>query len=289
MENEDRDSALVPPQTMGTYMAAIIGCGSIGRPLALGLAQMGIGGLILYDHDLIEHHNIDTQGWGWQDVGRPKVEVLANQCREVASSVCLWSNVVPYGSGDIQKRHLVGCAEGLISDSGGVIDRLAVFTPVDSIAVRKKIWDDFKGDYPQITIPAVRLMPKRVIGEFTLGFYGDVRTLGESIRIFAIDPSDEVAKSDYESSFFDEKDAEEGECTRRSTWYSSITAAGLMMREFARHLRGDEITLDRYINLASFDMFTDLCRKKTTTTHSQEESDQREVTSPVVTGNLQEI
>lgn len=55
----------------------VIGCGTTGAEIAMSLAKMGIQRLILIDGDLVEQKNITAQHiFEWQDVGRPKCDVL---------------------------------------------------------------------------------------------------------------------------------------------------------------------------------------------------------------------
>ena len=60
----------------------IIGVGGIGSPVALALTKMGCRRLTLFDPDTIEPHNLPNQLYRLRDVGRPKVEALADLLRE---------------------------------------------------------------------------------------------------------------------------------------------------------------------------------------------------------------
>ena len=55
----------------------IIGCGSVGSWTSLTLAKMGATHLTLWDFDVVEEHNIPNQAYRPADVGKPKVEALA--------------------------------------------------------------------------------------------------------------------------------------------------------------------------------------------------------------------
>lgn len=58
---------------------AICGCGAIGSNLAESLARRGFNHFWLIDDDRIEPHNISTQIWTEQDVGKAKATTLANR------------------------------------------------------------------------------------------------------------------------------------------------------------------------------------------------------------------
>lgn len=61
----------------------IAGCGGLGSNTAMLLARAGVGRLILADHDVVEPSNLNRQHFFRSDIGRPKVEALADHLRAV--------------------------------------------------------------------------------------------------------------------------------------------------------------------------------------------------------------
>jgi len=57
---------------------AIVGCGSIGSFLTLGLTKLGFKNFILIDDDKVEPHNIPTQYYEEDQIGEQKVEALSD-------------------------------------------------------------------------------------------------------------------------------------------------------------------------------------------------------------------
>jgi molybdopterin-synthase adenylyltransferase len=55
----------------------ILGCGAIGANLAISLARRGFHLFTLVDFDKIDEHNLSTQPWSMQDLGRTKVYTLS--------------------------------------------------------------------------------------------------------------------------------------------------------------------------------------------------------------------
>jgi sulfur carrier protein ThiS adenylyltransferase len=102
----------------------------------------------------------------------------------------------------------------------------AVFCCVDSIETRAAIW--------------------RSAGRFCC-FWADGRMLGEVIRVLAA--SDSVTRDHYGTTLFPGADAQRGSCTARSTIYAASIAAGLMVHQFTRFLRGLAIDRDISVNL----------------------------------------
>ena len=56
----------------------IIGCGSVGSTVAELLVRLGITDISLYDFDTVSAHNLANQMFNNDDIGRPKVEAVAD-------------------------------------------------------------------------------------------------------------------------------------------------------------------------------------------------------------------
>ncbi len=61
----------------------IIGCGAGGSTIAELLARYGLTNMVLYDDDIVDSHNIANQMYRAHDIGRPKVEALADILKEI--------------------------------------------------------------------------------------------------------------------------------------------------------------------------------------------------------------
>lgn len=61
----------------------IIGCGSVGSTVAENLARSGVTKMTLWDFDKVEAHNLANQMFRQKDVGRPKIEALADMLAEI--------------------------------------------------------------------------------------------------------------------------------------------------------------------------------------------------------------
>ena len=102
----------------------------------------------------------------------------------------------------------------------------AVFCCVDSISAREAIW---------------RSAARRC------RFWADGRMLGEVIRVLAA--CDVATRNHYGKTLFPQADAQPGRCTARSTIYAASIAAGLMVHQFTRWLRGIPVDFDTTVNL----------------------------------------
>jgi molybdopterin-synthase adenylyltransferase len=101
-----------------------------------------------------------------------------------------------------------------------------VFCCVDSISARTAIW--------------------RAIGS-RCAFWADGRMRGEVIRVLAA--ADETSRRHYGTTLFTQEEAHAGSCTSRSTIYAATIAAGMMVHQLARWLRGIPVEADASLSL----------------------------------------
>ena len=103
--------------------AAVIGCGGLGTNIAVHLAGMGIGRLILIDFDTVEASNLDRQFFYTPaDVGEAKCGLLAARLRAYAPDCAV-------------ERHLrkITCAD----DLAAAADADILISAVDGNAARR--------------------------------------------------------------------------------------------------------------------------------------------------------
>lgn len=128
-EYNARFSMWVSDNKISQARVAIIGCGSVGRRAAIELHTAGVENILLCDHDTVDAVNIGTQGWRPEDIGRKKVDALAD---------------IIHGARAISKRFP---AEFQRSDNW-FLDWApdCVISAVDSMIVRKHILDNLPED-----------------------------------------------------------------------------------------------------------------------------------------------
>lgn len=61
----------------------IIGCGSVGSTLAELLARFGLTKISLYDFDIVEPHNLANQMFTQNDVGKAKIDAVAERIQAI--------------------------------------------------------------------------------------------------------------------------------------------------------------------------------------------------------------
>jgi len=212
-----RQRQLVPPDRLAECQAAVIGVGAIGRQVALQLAAVGVPRLMLIDDDHVGVENLAVQGYWPEDLDIPKVEATASLCRRINPLAEVLA---------ISERFRRSAARTLPAPDKNLI----VFACVDSIATRRVIWESL-----------------RVHATLFL----DGRMSAEVLRVLAVDHP--AVDRHYATTLFAAEEAYVGSCTARSTIYTASIAAGLMLSQFTKWLRGLPVDADVTLNLLSME------------------------------------
>jgi molybdopterin/thiamine biosynthesis adenylyltransferase len=195
-----RQLDLVKSETLETPVH-LIGCGGIGSLAALALGKLGCPHLSLYDDDRVEEHNVPNQLFRITDVGRPKVEALA----EILESFT-----------GIRARAHMRRLEG---------ERLQgiVVSGVDSMAARKILWQ------------------KSVRHRAGIPLYLDGRLGAEVCRLYAIRPADPDDVRCYERSLYDDGQAAPLSCTAGAIIYTGFAMASLIADQVKKFATGERV------------------------------------------------
>jgi len=185
------------------------------------LAAVGIGSMDLIDFDTVEEVNLAPQAYWPQDIGLPKVEATARVCRSINPEIRL---------GEHNDRFRRSSSKTLLVPQNGTTD-VAVFACVDSITTRGLIWE------------AVRNQA---------AFFADGRMSAETLRVLASDCP--VSDSYYNATLFAAERTHTGSCTAKATVYTASIAAGLMLSQFTRWLRGLPADRDVMLNLLAMEL-----------------------------------
>lgn len=195
----------------------VVGVGGLGSPIALALAKLGCPRIHLYDPDSVEPHNLPNQVYRVRDVGRPKVEALAELLQEFVPAA-----VTPH-------TEKVG-----VADLSGI-----VVSAVDSMASRRAIWE---GSVRYRT--GVRLLV-------------DARLGGEVGRVLAVLPASPIDVDRYEATLFADAAAYEDACTAQATIYTGFGVAALVAGAIKRHVRQQELPWDQVLDFTTSTLLAD--------------------------------
>ena len=106
-----------------------------------------------------------------------------------------------------------------------------LFVCVDKIDTRRLIWEAVKD---------------------RISFMADGRMSAEVVRVLAV--CDAAGRKHYPTTLFAAGEAHAGACTSKSTIFTSNVAAGLMLEQFTRWLRGLPVDVDTCLNLLAGEM-----------------------------------
>jgi molybdopterin/thiamine biosynthesis adenylyltransferase len=195
-----RQLDLVKPEALETPVH-LVGCGGIGSCVALALGKLGCPHLFLYDDDRVEEHNLPNQLFRVTDVGRPKVEALAEILETFAG---------------VRARTHVRRLDG---------ERLQgiVVSGVDSMLARKAIWQ------------------KSVRHRAGIPLFLDGRLGAEVCRLYAIRPADPDDVRSYERSLYDDSQALPIACTAGGIIYAGLAMASLVADQIKKFATGEPV------------------------------------------------
>jgi molybdopterin-synthase adenylyltransferase len=184
-----RQADLIPLSALNEKIT-IIGAGAIGSWTTLALAKMGFTDITVYDDDDVTVENMNCQFYRFADIGSKKVVALQKLVEDFTQLVI---RAIP-------RRY-----EGEERFPGLVI------SAVDSMAVRKMIWET------HIDSP----MTGAVI---------DPRMGAENAMLFVMCPNVEVDQMDYRNTLYSDDEAEVEPCTAKSTIYCANMLSGLVAK-----------------------------------------------------------
>lgn len=211
IDRDIRQRELIPPDRLSQIRATVVGVGAIGRQVSLQLAAIGVTQIQLIDHDHVAVENLGAQGFFESDLGKPKVDAVANLCRQINTEIEITTANRKFQS---------------IQFIGGIL-----FCCVDGIETRKSIFNSINN---------------------RADLFIDGRMSAEHLRVITI--HDRVSREYYPTTIFKANEAYRGACTSKTTIYCANIAAGMMVAQFAKWLRGCDMDRDISVNLLTSEM-----------------------------------
>jgi hypothetical protein len=210
-----RQASIVRPEALKRPIS-IIGAGGIGSPTALALAKMGCSKIRVYDFDIVEAHNLPNQFYCEGDLGRAKVDALADMAQLLAGV------------------SLEGVRERIVDQrlSGVVI------TAVDTMESRKAIWRNGVRYNPQVPL------------------YLDARMGAEVCTVYSIRPVDPDDVAFYDASLYSDAEAQEDPCTARAIIYNVFGAAALLANQVKKFATGEQSFREIHFDLKTLTLIT---------------------------------
>jgi hypothetical protein len=206
-----RQLDIVSPSAFENLHVTVIGAGGIGSPTTLALAKMGVQHIRVFDPDIVDLHNLPNQMYRFADFGQPKVEGLTSIVRD-------------FSGVEIDAKNERYQAQPL---SGIVI------SAVDSMAVRKQIWQ------------RVRYNP-------SVSLYIEGRMGAEVARIYTGKAFDPDFVKYYEATLYSDEEASEAPCTARAVIYNVFMIASLVANQVKRFSKGESTPKELIFDFATF-------------------------------------
>lgn len=193
MSNHDhltRQIELLPPNKTNVPIT-VIGAGAIGSFTVLSLAKMGFTDITVIDFDKIEVENMNCQFYRFKDIGSYKVQALKSLVEE-----------------------FTGVKIEAITDkyTGGKPFKGIVISAVDSMEVRKLVWDNHKD--------------KALSTKFII----DPRMGAETAMLYTMNPMNGDDIKSYEKTLYTDENALHERCTAKATTYTALLLSGLVAK-----------------------------------------------------------
>ena len=128
-----RQHDIVPPKKLETISVMIVGVGAVGRQLTLQLTTMGVSDVTIVDPQRVDVENLGAQGFREKDLGRWKVEAVAEVMLEINSGITIHKFAEHFKAAHVPRV-----------EAGR---QRAIFVCVDNMDARAKIWRCAKLSY----------------------------------------------------------------------------------------------------------------------------------------------
>lgn len=183
-------------------VVTMIGCGGVGSVAALALAKLGIPDLRLIDPDVVEPHNLPNQMFTAEDVGKPKVEAMAEMVTLHNPAITVEALAVPFEADHLRPGIVV---------SG-----------LDSMEARSEVWGALSG-------------------HLSVALYLDARLGGQQVVLYGVQPASRPDQQFYAESLYSDDEAREDACTARSIIDVGFAVGSLIARAVRLQLTGAEV------------------------------------------------
>lgn len=177
----------------------LFGAGSVGSWLALFLAKMGMSDIEVWDADLVSSYNVPMSLYRPQDVGRYKVDALAEIVLDMTGVTLTTRREMYAGQAALRNALVVSCVDTM--EEG-----------------RKPIWEAVKKN------------------RVTLDLFCDTRTSECYVEVLSIEPCSTADAKRYDAMLFPDTEAAKQLCGRHGIVFTTTRAAGIVAANIATFL-----------------------------------------------------
>jgi hypothetical protein len=211
----NRQDSIVAPDIIRSQYPLIIGVGAVGRSVAETLTCNGIPRISLCDFDIVEEHNKSTQGFFHADIGKPKVEAVAEHCLRINPDL-----IIDVINDRFRPKHF----EAINSKT----PITGIFSCVDSLALRFTFFKFFQKKAKDLPI-------------------FDARIGGEMVRIVSV--TDEDSRNYYPHTITPDAEAYSHGCHIPMIKHAATMGACHIVQQYMACISGKPNYPDRFFNL----------------------------------------
>ena len=85
----------------------VVGVGAIGSTVCELLTRLGFELIIIHDFDVVNPHNIANQMFRHKDINKPKVEAVAEMCKEINPDIEVYCNANGWEAGQVMSGIII--------------------------------------------------------------------------------------------------------------------------------------------------------------------------------------
>ncbi len=148
-KKEEMEALMMSRHTVGVHekvknaRVAIAGLGGLGSNIAVALARIGTGKLILVDFDVVEPSNLNRQHYMIPHIGMKKTEALQKQLKDINPFI------------EVETHNVFLDSENLINVIGQADIAVEAFDGADSKAMMVSIWRKHRANRPIVAASGV--------------------------------------------------------------------------------------------------------------------------------------
>lgn len=180
---------ILPPEKCQVPVT-VIGAGAIGSMVVFQLSKMGFTDITVYDFDTVSDENMSCQWYGISDIGKPKVQALAERVQDFNG---------------VSIKTVNGKYEGQVHDG-------YVITSVDCMEARRQ---------------AFQAHSKKAYGTKMIL---DPRMSAERAMLYVMNPMSTKDVDSYWKTWYSNDESTQESCTSKATMYTSCLISGLVCK-----------------------------------------------------------
>lgn len=208
-----RHSEIINLDKLRKSKVGVVGVGSVGSFTTLTLAKMGVGSVVAYDEDGVDLHNLPAQFFAEQDMGKFKVDALAEQLSDYAPETKYKGYNRFYKNQKLQETTIVA---------------------TDNMASRKMVWEQF------LKQPQAKYLIEARMG-------------AELAKLYTIRDKSSKTRAFYEKTLHSDDKSYKLPCTARTIIYNVLMVSSLITRAYKAIINGEPFPKELIFNMTRID------------------------------------